>query len=308
MPDPIETAIVQTPFGEMECPADDGFLPHLREFGTHQRSDTALLQRLLLPNDVALDVGAFIGTMAVPLARVVGPGGRIVCFEPHAAHVAVLGRNIERNGLSDRVEIVQALVGKTDGGAYVSDRLDISAATTFYLASDEVGGGTTPAITLDGWLSQQDSPRRVRMLKIDVEGWEVDALRGAEHLMMAHRPVVALEVASYQLRRTGDTLASLQEHLDARAYRCLINIAPRDSRSDDYWLAELPDLGVLGSSLRDIIAVPEELDVELPIGPAHLVAEALRLQKGGGPRRTARSAAWGRLRTGWRDLRRHGSR
>lgn len=290
MPEHPPTTVVSTPYGPMECLLDDGFLEHLQEFGTHQRSDTAVLQQLLRPGDAVLDVGAFIGTMAVPLAQAVGPSGKVVSFEPVPAHAELVRRNLERNGLTDRAEVVQALVGKTAGGGFLPDRLDMSAATTwFHESTDEQA---IPVTTLDVWAAGADlGGRPLRLLKVDVEGWELDVLRGASELLEAHRPIVALEVARYQLSRTGDTLAGLQEFLEERGYRFLINVAERDSTSDAFSLAELPDLQLLGAALRDILAVPVETELPVAVGSAELVAPALARQGRQAPQAAAQTPA-----------------
>ena len=63
----------------------------------------------------AWNVGANIGVYALQLAHLVGASGRVVAFEPNPAARAVLGRNIARNSLQSRVEVVASAVGAAPG-------------------------------------------------------------------------------------------------------------------------------------------------------------------------------------------------
>ncbi|MBA2724870.1 MAG: FkbM family methyltransferase, partial [Actinobacteria bacterium] len=151
-PEPT-TTVVLTPDGEIECFTDDGFLPHIQKFGTHQRSDIALLRALVREGDLILDVGAFIGTMAVPLAKAVGSSGSLIAFEPVPKHAALLRKNLRRNGLIDRSEVVEALIGREQSGTFSAQRLPLSAATTWFGPCEE--GDGTAVLTLDDWATSK---------------------------------------------------------------------------------------------------------------------------------------------------------
>ena len=156
------------------------------------------LQEHVVPGSVALDVGAYIGTHALLMGRLVGPQGRVYAFEPQRKAYRELRRNIELNGLSNVaalryavgadtrivemnppreiavVDVKEGLVGKAmgEGGVAVG-----------------TGGDRAELRPLDSFGFQN-----VSVLKIDVEGFEGEVLAGAERLIRENRPVVLLEI------------------------------------------------------------------------------------------------------------------
>lgn len=146
------------------------------------------IRERLAPGDVFLDVGANVGYFSVLAGRIVGPEGRVVAFEPHPEALAVLRQAVAANRLIDVVEVVEAAAGAEGGTARL------------FLSDDSVLSTTDPSrsparhefaflraidvrrVTLDGWLAERpDLLRRVRAIKIDVEGTEADVLEGLRH-------------------------------------------------------------------------------------------------------------------------------
>jgi FkbM family methyltransferase len=160
---------------------------HLVVNGVYEADEVAFALRALQPGGVFLDVGANIGTYTVPAAKRVGPNGRVVAVEASPGVFPYLARNICLNGLSN-VRLVQCAALAENAGA-----------VPFYEAPPDHFGmgalseqfGATPvevqARTLDTVLSEcgLDS---VDLLKVDVEGFEVDVFAGAERLLTGDRP------------------------------------------------------------------------------------------------------------------------
>jgi FkbM family methyltransferase len=173
-----------------------------------------LLRRRLRPGDTVFDVGANIGTYTLPLAREVGPRGRVIAFEPNRSTRACLRRNIRTNHLR-QVAIVAAAAGPAPGRA------------TLRAPSDNLGEvhvepdacGATVVTTLDA------EAKRLRVedatfLKLDVEGYELPALRGAEVLLArSPRVLVQTEVVPAHAARFGVTLEDLRDFFRARGFR-----------------------------------------------------------------------------------------
>jgi FkbM family methyltransferase len=252
----VDTVVVETPFGTYRC-FDDQFADDLRRFGAHQRSDLALMLDLVEAGDTVIDVGAFIGTVTVPLARKVGPGGRVVSFEPVPEHFALLVENIEQNGVADQVTPVHALVGRESGtGGFTKASWEMSTATTtFRPAGGTEGAEQLATWRVDDWMEANAGDRRpVRLLKVDVEGMELAVLEGAAGVIDADRPIIEVEVGGGRRSRIAETAAFLR----ARRYRVLVNVAARDAPTDVYRLGPLADLRLLGDMLSDVLAVPEE--------------------------------------------------
>jgi FkbM family methyltransferase len=147
--------------------------------------ERGLLRRLLArggAGTVAVDVGANIGYYLLLMARIIGPSGRIVCFEPDAGNLRELRRNVISNRLAN-AEVIAAAVGAADG--VVSLRPGINAEVVEHAAGDN----EVPMVCLDSALAG-----RVDFLKIDVEGYEANVLAGARRVLREERPTLFLEL------------------------------------------------------------------------------------------------------------------
>jgi len=141
------------------------------------------LARYLAPGDTALDVGAHIGSVTVPMARLVGPEGRVYAFEPQKKIYRELVHNLELNELDNAVPLRFAL----------SSRNEIVEMDPIVVQDGRVrvgaGGDAVEARTLDSF-----GFPGVALMKIDVEGYEAEVLRGAEQTIRAFYPVIIVEI------------------------------------------------------------------------------------------------------------------
>lgn len=151
----------------------------------------------LSPGDLAFDVGAHLGHVGLVLAQAVSPGGRVIMFEPDDGGRAGLERNLTRAASihSARVEVVGAAVGARAGSAPFAP-----GSHTTRGRLDSSGAETVEVTTLDAATRRYGVPR---LVKLDVEGGEVEALEGASNL----------------LSRTTTTFA-IEAHGDDRAAAC----------------------------------------------------------------------------------------
>lgn len=147
------------------------------------------------PGDLVVDGGAFWGDTMLWLAERSSPGGRVVAFEPDRANADVLEANLRLNPeLARRVELRFEALWDTETTLELAPR---GAAT-----SVGPGEGSVPGISLDG-LRRAGLLGGVDFIKLDVEGAELAALRGAAELIRDSAP--GLAVAVYH--RADDILA-----------------------------------------------------------------------------------------------------
>jgi FkbM family methyltransferase len=126
---------------------------------------------------VFVDVGANAGTYALPLARHVGPGGRVVAIEPHPVMVARLAFN-QAASAGGNVVLVAAAAGDTDGDLMIeTDHENYGASHVYPDASARGDAIKVPALRLLRIL-QDRNVGHVDSLKIDVEGYEDRVLIG----------------------------------------------------------------------------------------------------------------------------------
>ena len=142
--------------------------------GLHEFEDMAFVLHALRAGDLFLDVGANVGSYSVLAAKAVGCN--CVSVEPIAATVRRLRDNLALNHIADRVEVHECAAGALEGVVHMTTDGD---TVNRVLASPVAGASEVPARTLDGLLGD----RCVTLFKMDVEGYELAALRGARKLL-----------------------------------------------------------------------------------------------------------------------------
>jgi FkbM family methyltransferase len=164
------------------------------------------LRALVADGSTAIDVGANIGFFSLRFAQWVGPTGRVIAIEPEARNAASLRARVARAGMSGVVDCIQAAAADRPGT--LSLALTPGHPGDHHLAET---GQPIQAVTLDG-LTAQD-PRRVALVKIDVQGAETLVIAGARRLLEEQRPAVFVEVHEPSLARLGSSARELIESL-----------------------------------------------------------------------------------------------
>ena len=205
-------------------------LPDYR-FASWSTEEYEAFRAAIKPGDVAFDIGANVGAYSLLLGQWVGTDGKVFAFEPAPETAAALGRHIALNGLQQRV-IPQRLA--------VSDRV----ATVEFMADNFQG---TNRIRLDG--EPSTSPAHVNrvesvsvdefcvrygvipdFIKIDIEGFELAALRGARETIKACADRLALFVEMHPTmwRQMGITRQDMLAELSAQNLRAEPLVSERD--------------------------------------------------------------------------------
>ncbi len=178
---------------------------------------------VLKPGSVALDIGANIGAHALPLANMVGPTGRVLAFEPTAFAFSKLQRNLALNPqLQSRVRSFQMMLVASDVEAlpealYSSWPLEPSGDVHPKLRGRLMSTEGAQAASLDRVL-EQEAVERVDFVKLDVDGYECEVLRGASLTLKQRRPTLIMEVAPYVLAEHGASLDELLGLLRSAGY------------------------------------------------------------------------------------------
>lgn len=155
--------------------------------------EQAFALHLLRPGDLLADVGANVGVWTVLAAA---RGARVEAFEPVASAHARLVENVALNPFADQVRVHEAAVGETEGSLLMTTALD--AGNHVVNESDETDGAgplvRVPVVTLDDALGEAED---LRLIKLDVEGWEVHVVRGAARTL-ARPGLLALVVETFR--------------------------------------------------------------------------------------------------------------
>lgn len=173
------------------------FAPHADpEFarGTYERPIQEAVSTNLLPGDVFFDIGANIGFFSLIAAKRVAAEGNVYSFEPIPSNVALIRRNAELNSLRT-IRVFSEAVGSKSGRAelVVTKHIGGAALASVELPPDARSRMTVDIVTVDDAVTRHGL-RPPTLMKIDVEGAEIDVLRGAIGTLRAHKPKLIYEI------------------------------------------------------------------------------------------------------------------
>jgi FkbM family methyltransferase len=221
------TALVATRWGAkmLVDTRDAAIAPWLVLDGMWEPHVTAWLQATLTEGQIFVDVGANVGYFTLLGAQLVGPGGKVVSVEAHPQLAEILHRNVVINGVygyvtthhraawSENTELEFHIRTNFAGNSSVGTIDDAGLARL----GDTEQTVRVQAVLLDDLLS--DLPR-VDVMKIDVEGAEVQAFRGLRRTIEANPGLVIMfEWARAQIESVGDTPAGLAELVDGLGFK-----------------------------------------------------------------------------------------
>jgi FkbM family methyltransferase len=190
--------------------------------GNFDDSERRFIQGFLKPGMTVLDIGAHHGFYTLLAAKMVGPTGSVISFEPSHRERKRLLVHLRLNRILDRVSVFPVALGR-----------ETAECTLYVVAGKNTGCNSLrpPAVTeptqtvqvsvtsLDTFLGQQNVAR-VDFIKMDVEGSELGVLAGAEELLGKHpRPVILAELADSRTSPWGYNASAIYDLLVAKGYR-----------------------------------------------------------------------------------------
>jgi FkbM family methyltransferase len=198
---------------------EEGLLTYFARHGTEATEPgvRAVLMGLLRPGDVAVDAGANVGVLAVPMAAAVGPTGRVVCFEPLPHLVDALERTMRLNGFADRSEVQAVALADSSGTADFFMARHSPLSSLFRIAD---GAAAEPhqvqLTTLDDVVPPGG---RVDVVKIDVEGAEARVWRGMKRVRDDNaRLAVVMEWSASHFSRAGEEPVAFMREIVADGF------------------------------------------------------------------------------------------
>jgi FkbM family methyltransferase len=162
--------------------------------------------------DVIADIGAFVGLYAVALGKRVGPQGKILAFEPAPENFASLREHVRLNGVSEQAELFQAAAGSEDGETHFTSQG----------IESHIGRGANSYAVKVLSLDTAIGSRKLDVLKVDVEGFEEQVLKGGQKVLgdLDRQPrVMFIEVHPYAWAAANTTSASFLATLQGFGYR-----------------------------------------------------------------------------------------
>jgi len=214
--------------------------------GCWQPHTQVALKAMLREEAIFYDVGANVGYFAVIAARLVGLNGKIVCFEPLAINYRHILHNAALNGFTN-IQLIETALGNIDAEAsfWLSAQPTWGKLVSAGKVPDKLIGETRVMVRrLDRVIAEAGLPPP-QVIKIDVEGAEVDVLAGAIETLRRYRPRLLIE-----LHGTNIAVARMLSDLGYKA----VVLGDHAAIVDAHWNA-------------DVVAIPSEDDwpVGLPV-------------------------------------------
>jgi FkbM family methyltransferase len=187
--------------------------------GAYEAPLHELLVGELRPGDVVADIGANIGVHGLAMARrLAASGGRLLAFEPATDTAEVLRSTAERNGIA--VTLVDAALGRSasTGTLHQSTAWEPGDLGVRSLYGEGDAVGEVRIVPFDDWADEVELDR-LDIVKIDVEGAELEVLLGMQRSLRRLRPrLVVVELVDELLARSGASGSAVGELLAGVGY------------------------------------------------------------------------------------------
>jgi FkbM family methyltransferase len=206
-PTPMQWAPVYPHGYEMELSPAHWMERYALQAGRFYASEmTAVIQQFLRPGDSFVDVGANLGFMTLAAARAVGATGAVFSFEPNKTLVGRLERMLARNAIAN-VTIFPCALGSETGE--IGFTQEFNHGINHVLADLATAPVVVPLRRADDLLAGRLPDAGAVLVKMDVEGAELMALRGMPNLVNRANTVFVMEICDIWLRQNGGSAAEL---------------------------------------------------------------------------------------------------
>lgn len=201
----------------MELSIEDHIERYLLWYGEYEWREHVAMKQILSESGVFVDIGANLGLHSLLLAKN-SPAIAIYGFEPSPFMAERFKRNISLNPTA-RLDVIQKAVGRTNERLpfylSVNDNLGMSG-----LRLPENYSGKSlevECVRLDDWAKDKKIDP-IKLIKVDVEGAELDALVGMREILELHRPIMAVEIIASNLSRFGHSPDHVYDFLFNHSY------------------------------------------------------------------------------------------
>jgi FkbM family methyltransferase len=189
--------------------------PIVRAYVDGQSSNSYMLQILketTYRGDLVMDIGCHVGTFSIGAAAM---GRRVIAVDANPFHTELVSMSARLNGFSNMHVVNRAVSLSTDPVRFIPNNL--FGAIDF--SGNSGGTITVETMRLDEVVALHSEGRRVRFLKMDIEGAEYEALVGAERLLEEDAPILWWESNGPTLKLAGRSIFDIRALLESKGYK-----------------------------------------------------------------------------------------
>jgi FkbM family methyltransferase len=197
--------------------SDTGVAPDLLYYGLYGSHIIELIKRKIKPDMTVLDLGANIGFYTLYAAKLVGNKGKVYAFEPEPKNYQLLLRNIQINNFKNIIPIQKAVSNSNGKTQLYLDKTNLCKHSfSENNISEKSGSIEVETTTLDTFFKDKLEFDRIDFIKIDVEGAEGLAIKGAQKILQNKNLQILLEFWPSGQKNMGtdpfELLKCLQEY------------------------------------------------------------------------------------------------
>lgn len=203
---------------KMKLDLDEWIQQHIYFLGYFEPRGIRYIKNQLYEGEVFVDIGANVGAYSLVASGLVGRSGKVIAFEPASKSFLRLSKNISMNGLTNIIPERKAVLDKNSQiELYISNRHNMGMSSIFHHDSESGISEKVEAISLDDYAEKKNIPR-ISVIKIDIEGSEMLALRGMGKIIENFRPRILIELKEETLTESGYQVNDIEEYLIHSGY------------------------------------------------------------------------------------------
>lgn len=184
-----------------------------RLYGSYEDNSINTINEELKNGGTFLDIGANLGLYAMDVAK--NTSCPVIAFEPNPGTAVLANRSIALNGFEDRIYLKQAAVGNANGRLEFLDNIENAGDSALLQEGNAQKEGSV--ITVDVIAIDEDADIQARLaklppvkaVKMDIQGAEVQALRGMSNLLRKDKPVMLIEFSEESLKEFNSSTEEL---------------------------------------------------------------------------------------------------
>lgn len=189
----------------MELDITEYLQAYLYLFGNYESQTIKFLKKYIHKGNYIFDVGANIGYMSLLFSKFTGPEGKIFAFEPETNNFSMLQKNILLNNVNNIFSYkVACSENEEELKLYLSEGINKGQHTLLKVHQENEQFEIVKTIKLDDFFALNHLDR-IDLIKIDVEGAELEVLKGMDSILTNYAPILVIEVVSSILAKRNLT-------------------------------------------------------------------------------------------------------
>jgi FkbM family methyltransferase len=203
---------------KMKLDLDEWIQQHIYFLGYFDPRGIRYIKNQLYEGEVFVDIGANVGAYSLIASKLVGRTGKVIAFEPASKSFLRLTKNISMNGLTNIISERKAVLNRNAQiELYISNRQNMGMSSIFHHDSESGVTERVEAISLDEY-AEKKNIQRISVVKIDIEGSEMLALRGMVKIIEKFRPRILIELKEETVAASNYRVVDIEEFLINTGY------------------------------------------------------------------------------------------